>query len=90
MPDDNAAFVSLNLNQVQSDLLKLYQSVACQKGRVEIVDGAGSCECVLISKVELETLEHALELLSDTDDVRALTSRLAELAQAAEPEHAGV
>src|SRR5690242_6681412 len=37
MSDDDSPFQSLNLAQVQNDLLKLYQRIACQKGRVEIV-----------------------------------------------------
>ena len=36
-----------------------------EKGRVEIVSSRGACECVLISKAELEGLEHALEVLGD-------------------------
>ena len=82
---DLNSFPSLNLAQVQSELMKLYEKVACDKGRVEIVSGSGACECVLISKAELEGLENALEILSNADGVKLLTAELAELAHAAEP-----
>ena len=80
--NDQTPFQSLNLSQVQDDLLKLYQRVACQKGRVEIEGGDGACECVLISKVELESLERAIAILADTEGVRQLTDELAHVAQA--------
>ena len=86
--DDDSPFQSLNLAQVQNDLLKLYERIACQKGRVEIVSPGGECECVLISKAELDSLERALEVLSDSDDVRALTHEIEQVAQVAEPMHA--
>jgi hypothetical protein len=84
--NDQSPFQSLNLAQVQNDLLKLYQRVACEKGRVEIQGGDGACQCVLISKVELESLERAIQLLADTDGVRQLTDELAHLAHVAGPE----
>ena len=85
---DSPPFQSLNLAQVQSDLLKLYERIACEKGRVEIVSPDGECECVLISKAELDSLERALEVLSDSEDVRALTLGIEHVAQVAEPVHA--
>jgi hypothetical protein len=85
---DDSPFQSLNLAQVQGNLMKLYERIACQKGRVEIVSPGGECECVLISKTELDSLERALEVLSDSDDVRALTHEIEHVAQVAEPVHA--
>ena len=70
------------------DLLKLYERIACQKGRVEIVSPGGECQCVLISKAELDSLERALEVLSDTEEVRALTQGIEQVAQIAEPMNA--
>jgi PHD/YefM family antitoxin component YafN of YafNO toxin-antitoxin module len=84
MADANP-FQSLNLAQVQTELMKLYERVACEKGRVEIVSGSGACECVLISKAELESLENALEILADADGVKHLSAELAQIAHAAEP-----
>ena len=78
------SFQSLNLAQVQTELMGIYEKVACEKGRVEIVSGSGACECVLISKAELESLENALEILSDEDGVKHLSAELAQIAHAAE------
>ena len=86
----DSPFQSLNLDIVQGQLLRLYERIACEKGRVEIVSGQGACECVLISKAELEGLEHALQVLSDSEGVKALTTRLAHLADVVEPVHAGI
>ena len=83
---DQSSFQSLNLAQVQNDLLKLYQRVACEKGRVQIEGGDGDCQCVLISKVELESLERAIQILADSDGVKQLADELAHLAHAAGPE----
>lgn len=85
----DSSFQSLNLAKVQGELADLYERIACEKGRVEIVDGEGSCECVLISKAELEGLEHALEVLSDSEQVKELSAHLENLAHAVEPVHAG-
>ncbi len=78
-------FQSLNLAQVQTELMRLYEKVACEKGRVEISSTGGECECVLISKAELESLENALEILSNADGVKHLSAELAQVAHAAEP-----
>ncbi len=78
------SFQSLDLNKVQGELLALYEKIACEKGRVEIVRHDGACDCVLISKAELEGLEHALELLSDSVEVRQLTAQLANVAHKVE------
>jgi PHD/YefM family antitoxin component YafN of YafNO toxin-antitoxin module len=85
----DSSFQSLDLAKVQGELSNLYEQIACKKGRVEIVDGNGSCECVLISRAELEGLEHALEILSDSEQVKELSAHLENLAQLAEPVHAG-
>lgn len=82
-------FQSLNLAQVQNDLIDLYRRVACQQGRVEIVDQAGECDCVLISKVELESLEKAIALLSSEENVRDMSRHLSELASLVDATHAG-
>jgi len=87
---DDSAFQSLNLAQVQNDLLKLYQKIACEKGRVEIVSQtSGACECVLISKAELDGLERAIAMLSDSDGVKEMTHQIATLAQVATPIQTG-
>ena len=87
--EQQQAFQALGLSQVQRDLIDLYRRVACEHGRVEIVDESGECDCVLISKAELEGLEKALALLADADAVRVMSNHLADLANLAETEHAG-
>ena len=76
---DGDAFQTLYVHQVQDDLLKLYEKIACEKGRVEIIHTDGGCRCVLISKAELDALEHAIELLSDQDGVKSMGNSLAQL-----------
>jgi PHD/YefM family antitoxin component YafN of YafNO toxin-antitoxin module len=85
MLDDSSPFLALPLAHVQRDLLKLYERVARQTGRVEILGPGGERACVLISKAELDSLERALEVLSDAPAVREMTAELAQLAQCAEP-----
>lgn len=76
----HTAFQSMPAEQVQSNLLSLLGQVAANTGRVEIVDPAGQCDCVLVSKKELQGLERALELLSRTEEVKMLSERIAEYA----------
>ena len=87
----SAGFPALMLSQVQSDLIDLYRQIACTQGRVEITaEEGGVCDCVLISKAELDSLERALSILSDSSAVRELSGHLSDLAELVEPEHAGV
>ncbi len=85
MLEEENAFPSFTLLQVQNDLLKLYQQVACNQGRVQVLGSNGVCDCVLISKAELDALERALEILSSSDNVRELSDKVAQVADAVEP-----
>ena len=80
MPDE-PSFTFISIDQVQDRFSQLHSNVCRARGRVEIKDGQGTC--VLISKEELETLERALEILSNTSDVRKLASRISCLTHAA-------
>ena len=60
------------------DLLKL---VAQGKRRVEILDRNGEC-CVLISKGELDCLEKAISILSDSSEFKDICSSINQLAAA--------
>jgi PHD/YefM family antitoxin component YafN of YafNO toxin-antitoxin module len=80
MPDE-PSFSFISIDQVQDRFSQLHQNVCRARGRVEIKDGQGTC--VLISKEELDTLERALEILSNTSDVRKLASRISWLTHAA-------
>ena len=73
-------FDSYDVGYVSSALQKLHEQVARTTARVEITrDGCDDC-CVLISKAELDSLERALEILADTEQVRAMSEKVAHLA----------
>ncbi len=77
------AFRSLDVTSVRRALATLHQQVACGRGRVEIRRRGCDDVCVMISKAELEALENALHILSDTSDFRAMSAMLTEIAAAA-------
>jgi PHD/YefM family antitoxin component YafN of YafNO toxin-antitoxin module len=80
MPDEES-FSFISIDQVQDRFNQLHQNVCRARGRVEIKDGSSTC--VLISKEELESLEQALEILSNTADVRKIAQAVSELSHAA-------
>lgn len=74
-------FDRVHLHATAPDLSRLHKYVLRQGKRVELVDETGGAT-VLISGSELEALETALELLGQTQDVRALHIEVARLAAA--------
>jgi PHD/YefM family antitoxin component YafN of YafNO toxin-antitoxin module len=73
---EGSSFRTVSLAQTEGGRLKqILQQVCREKGRVEIRDGEHAC--VLISKEELETLEEALEILSNAPDVRKIAQTIA-------------
>ena len=69
-------------------LPQLHEFVTRTDARVEITRAGSDQRCVLLSKKELEALEQAIEILSERDDVRELSSKLAVLvAAASEADH---
>ncbi len=73
-------FECYEVGHVGRSLEKLHAEVVEFKGRIEVTrDGCDDC-CVLISKAELESLERALAILSDSDGVKAMCGQLAQLA----------
>ena len=73
-------FETYDVGYVSNALKALHERVTRSNGRVEITrDGCDDC-CVLISKAELEGLERALEILADTEQVRAMGEKVAQLA----------
>ncbi len=71
------AFQSLDVNRLRKELINLYQQVAQSRGRVELNDpNRPEDACVLISKRELESLEQALQILSDSEDVKHLAQSI--------------
>ena len=67
---------------VAQSLDQLHEFVTRQNARIEMTRAGSDERCVLISKQELDALERALEILSDTEDVRHLSSKLAHIAGA--------
>jgi PHD/YefM family antitoxin component YafN of YafNO toxin-antitoxin module len=84
MPDHPSKFAFMSIDQFQSRLNDLHQKVCCDNGRVEIHDGDNVC--VLISKDELDALEQALEILSNTSDVQTMARTIASLTRSAAAE----
>lgn len=83
-------FESYDVGHVSRSLEKLHEDVVRFKGRIEITrNGCDDC-CVLISKDELESLERALAILSDTDGVKAMSGQIAQLAASVAGAPAGV
>ena len=83
-------FETYDCGHVGRSLEKLHEEVVRFKGRIEVTrNGCDDC-CVLISKAELESLEKALAILSDTDGVRAMSGQIAQLAASVGAAHAGV
>ena len=73
-------FESYDVSYVSRALRELHEQVSQGNRRVEITrDGCDDC-CVLISKAELDGLERALEILADTDQVKAMSDKVARLA----------
>ena len=62
---DDSLFLTVDGRKFQSRLLELMCRTASEKGRIEITNCGGG-DCILISKAELESLERALEILSNT------------------------
>lgn len=76
------SFQTVDITETGAELSRLSRLVAQTRGRVEIAADNGE-SCVMISKTELESLERALELLSDTECVREMHSAVAHLAREA-------
>jgi PHD/YefM family antitoxin component YafN of YafNO toxin-antitoxin module len=59
-------FQTLDLNRFGRGLAKIHETVGSGRGRVEVTQPDCDDACVLISKAELESLERALQLFSET------------------------
>ena len=73
---------TFDVSLIASNLASLHAFVTRTNGRIEITRPGTDDHCVLISKDELDALERALEILSDTDTVRAMCGQISELAAA--------
>jgi PHD/YefM family antitoxin component YafN of YafNO toxin-antitoxin module len=76
---------SYDVSLIASNLVQLHEFVTRTKGRIEITRAGSDERCILISQEELQSLERALEILSDTDNVRDIQVQIAQLAAATGP-----
>ncbi len=72
---DEPLFYSMDGASLGKDLLKVLCRIAREKGRVEITNCDGS-SCVMISKDELDSIESALEILSNLNEVQFLHEKV--------------
>ena len=73
-------FQSIDLAACGPSLDDLHQRVSTGYGRVEITREGCDDACVLISKAELETLEKAIELLSQSEHYQGMCAQLSHIA----------
>ena len=74
-----------DVSLIASNLAQLHEFVTRTKGRIEMTRPGSDERCVLISQEELQSLERALEILSNTDNVRDIQLQIAQLAAATGP-----
>ena len=72
---DEPLFYSMDGASLGKDLLKVLCRIAREKGRVEITNCEGH-SCVMISKEELDSIESALEILSNLNEVQFLHEKV--------------
>jgi PHD/YefM family antitoxin component YafN of YafNO toxin-antitoxin module len=65
---------------VAQSLTQLHEYVARHNARIEITRAGSDERCVLVSQREIEALERAIEILSDTEDMRHVSEKLSQLA----------
>src|SRR4051794_189749 len=69
-------FQTLDVTRFRATLARLHEAVGCGAGRVEVTRRGCDDVCVLISKCELDALEQALEILSQSADYKAMCDNL--------------
>jgi hypothetical protein len=78
-------FPTIDLNVADVDLAGLHQQVLRRNGRVTLRNGSNGEATVLLTQRELDSLEEALEILSNSDVVRAVRDQIAMAAHLATP-----
>jgi PHD/YefM family antitoxin component YafN of YafNO toxin-antitoxin module len=78
MPD--SPFKSLDLSRLRRALARVHEQVSGRHGRIELTRDGCDDVCVILSKAELESLERALEILSETSEYKAMCENLSKLA----------
>ena len=74
-----AAHTSIDMNLVGDVVRRLHDEVCGSRRRVEITRAEDDEVCVMISKRELEAIEHALAVLAGTDDFGGMCRKLHDL-----------
>jgi PHD/YefM family antitoxin component YafN of YafNO toxin-antitoxin module len=69
-----------DVNIVAQSLAQLHEYVTSSNARIEVTRPGSDERCVLMSKQELDALERAIEILSDTEDMRHVSEKLAHIA----------
>ena len=77
-------FQALDVLRFRKALSDLHAVVGQRAGRVEVTQPGCDDVCVLISKAELDSLETALQILSDTPEFRHMSQQIAEIAAASD------
>ena len=75
---------------VAQSLAQLHEFVARYNARIEITRPGSDERCVMLSKRELDALEQALQILSDTEGVRDIAGKIALLAARSSEQYAPV
>ena len=75
-------FQTLDVTRFRTAMAKLHEAVGCGRGRIEITRRGCEDHCVLISKAELESLEQALEILTQSDHYKTMCEQLSQLVSA--------
>ena len=72
-------FQKMDASRFRQAVADLHSIVGRGKGRIEVTHP--ECEdCVLISKAELESLERALQIFSETLEFQQMSKQIAEIA----------
>lgn len=72
-------FTSIDMAEVGNAIRHLHDQVCGSRRRVEITHDDTDDVCVMISKRELEAIEHALVVLTGSSDFSALCHKLSDL-----------
>jgi hypothetical protein len=73
-------FQSMDITRVRRALTDLHERVATGAGRVEVTCRGREHICIIISKGELDALERALEILAGSDEYRAMSDTIIQVA----------
>ncbi len=75
-------FQTVDVPRFRQALADLHAVVGRGKGRVEVTHPDCDDICVLISKAELDSLERALQIFSETLEFKQMSEQIAEIAAA--------